>query len=129
MLSLQTDKIGNLSIVECQGSIARTAEIAQLRAAVLARDWAEAIIIDLSEVRYLEMDAIQLLAFLRSWARENGIQLKLFNPSSYVRHQFKTVDAMFHFEFASLPDAMGMLIRAESDLGAQAMQAELSHAA
>ena len=78
MLSLQVDKIGELAVVECEGSIAEAAEAARLSAAVLSQDWARVIMIDLSEVEYLEMDAVEVLAFLQRWARESAIQLKLF---------------------------------------------------
>ena len=78
MLSVQMDKIGDLAVVECEGSIARATDAERLRDAVLSQDWARVIMIDLSEVEYLEMDAVEVLAFLQRWARESAIQLKLF---------------------------------------------------
>ena len=90
---------------------------------------ARVIIIDLSEVEYLEMDAVEVLAFLQRWARESDIQLKLFNPSSFVRHQFESVDETFHFEFSALQEAMDLLIRADAAMNWQATDSELKHAA
>jgi anti-anti-sigma regulatory factor len=129
MLTLQMDKIGDLAVVECEGSIARATDAERLRDAVLSQDWARVIMIDLSAVEYLEMDGVEVLAFLRGWARESDIQLKLFNPSSFVRHQFETVDETFHFEFSSLQEAMNLLIRADAAIGWPATDAELKHAA
>jgi len=129
MLSVQMDKIGNLAVVECEGSIARVTDAERLRDAVLSQDWARVIMIDFSEVEYLEMDAVEVLAFLHRWARESDIQLNLFNPSSYVRHQFESVDETFHFEFSSLQEVMNLLIRADAALGWQATDSELKHAA
>ena len=129
MITVQTDNIGDLAVVECRGSIARTTDAKRLRDAVLSQDWARVIVIDLSEVKYLEMDAVEVLAFLRRWARESDIQLKLFNPSPFVRHQFESVDETFHFEFASLQEAMDLLIRADAEKGWQAKDVELKYAA
>jgi anti-anti-sigma regulatory factor len=129
MLSVQMDQIGDLAIVECEGGIAQATDAERLRDAVLSQNWARVIMIDLSEVEYLEMDAVEVLAFLRRWARESDIQLKLFNPSSFVRHQFESVDETFHFEFSSLQEAMDMLIRADAAMGWQAPDSELKHAA
>ena len=128
MLTLQMDKIGELAVVECEGSIAEAGEVARLSAAVLSQDWARVIMIDLSEVEYVKMDAVEVLAFLQRWARKNDIQLKLYNPSTFLRHQFESVDETFHFEFASLQEAMGLLMRAGS-AGSRAADAELKHAA
>ena len=129
MLSVQMDKIGDLAVVECEGSIARATDAERLRDAVLSQDWARAIIIDLSEVGYLEMDAVEMLTFLQRWARECDIQLKLFNPASFVRYQFESVDETFHFEFSSLQEAMDLLIRADAAMGWQATDSELKRAA
>ena len=129
MLTLQMDKIGELAVVECEGNIAEAAEAARLSAAVLSQDWARVIMIDLSEVEYVEIDAVEVLAFLQCWARENDIQLKLFNPSTFLRHQFESVNETFHFEFASLQEAMGLLMRADSAMGRGVPDADLEHAA
>ena len=129
MLSLQVDKIGELAVVECEGSIAEAAEAARLSAAVLSQDWARVIMIDLSEVEYVEIDAVEVLAFLQHWAGKNDIQLKLFNPSTFLRYQFESVDETFHFEFTSLQEAMGLLMRADSAMGQRVPDAELKPAA
>ena len=129
MLSVQMDKIGDLAVVECEGSIARATDAERLRDAVLSQDWARVIIIDLSEVEYLEMDAVEVLAFLQRWACESDIQLKLFNPSSFVRHQFESIDETFHFEFSALQEAMDLLVRADAAMSWQATDSELKHAA
>jgi anti-anti-sigma regulatory factor len=114
MLTLEMDKIGELALIVCEGSIAEAADAARLSAVVLSQARARVIMIDLSEVEYVEMDAVKVLAVLQRWAHANDIQLKLFNSSTFLRHQFESVDDTFHFEFASLQEAMGLLMRADS---------------
>ena len=75
------------------------------------------------------MDAVEVLAFLQRWACESDIQLKLFNPSSFVRHQFESIDETFHFEFSALQEAMDLLVRADAAMSWQATDSELKHAA
>jgi anti-anti-sigma factor len=116
MLNMYTDTIGDMAVVECEGSIARTDEATRLRETVTAHRSAHVIIIDLSEVNYTENTGLAVLAFLQRWARENEIQLKLFNPSPFVRHQLKCAGETFQFEFASLQEAMALLTQADPQM-------------
>jgi len=52
-----------------------------------------------------------------------------FNPSSFVRYQFESVDESFHFEFSALQEAMDLLVRADAAMTRQATDSELKHAA
>jgi anti-anti-sigma factor len=116
MLNMYTDKIGDMAVVECEGSIARSDEATRLRETVTSHSYAHVIIIDLSEVNYTENAGLAVLAFLQRWARENDIQLKLFNPSPFVRHQLKSAGETFKFEFASLQEAMALLTQADPEM-------------
>jgi anti-anti-sigma factor len=113
---MYTDKIGDMAVVECEGSIARAEEATRLREMVTSHSSAQVIIIDLSEVNYTENAGLAVLAFLQRWARQNDIQLKLFNPSPFVRHQLKSAGGTYQFEFASLQEAMALLTQADPEM-------------
>ena len=115
-MSVHTDKIGGMLIVECEGSIADADAAARLRDVVTSEDGARIIVIDLSKVGYVAGAGLAMLAFLQRWAHENAVQLKLFNPSRFVRHVLKQAGSMFQFDFASLEETMTLLARADSEL-------------
>lgn len=129
MLTMYTDTIGDMAVVECEGSIARTDEAGRLRDTVTSHNGDRVIIIDLSEVKYTESAGLAMLAFLQRWARENDIQLKLFNPSSFVRHQIKCAGGTFHFEIASLEEAMALLTHADPEMSWLQMDKEVRRSA
>jgi anti-anti-sigma factor len=129
MLNMYTDTIGDMAVVECEGSIARSDEATRLRETVTSYTHAHVIIIDLSEVNYTENTGLAVLAFLQRWARENEIQLKLFNPSAFVRHQLKCAGGTFQFEFASLQEAMALLTQADPQMHWLQKGSELQHSA
>ncbi len=116
MLNMYTDKIGDMAVIECEGSIARNDEAKRLRETVASYGYARVIIIDLSEVSYVEKSGLATLAYLQRWARENDTQLKLFNPSPFVRHQLKVAGQTLRFEIASLPEAMSLLAQADPQM-------------
>ena len=115
-MSVHADKIGGVLIVECEGSIADADAAARLRDVVTSEDGARIIVIDLSKVDYVAGAGLAMLAFLQRWAHENVVQLKLFNPSRFVRHLLKQAGSMFQFDFASLEETMALLTRADSEL-------------
>ena len=113
MRHIITEKIGDMAVIECEGRIAHNTAL-ELREAVVAQNKARVLILDLSEVNTVEGDAMGMLVSLQYWAQQRGIQLKVFNPSSSVRHQLERASSMHAFEIASLPEVMGLLIQAEN---------------
>jgi anti-anti-sigma factor len=47
------------------------------------------IVLDLSGVKMLDCGGLGALVFLHCWTRNNGIQLKLVNPSNFAREMFE----------------------------------------
>jgi anti-anti-sigma regulatory factor len=109
MFSIHTDKIGNMAVVECEGSIVRTDAAFKLRDAVTSQTDAKIVVLDLSEVAAVEGGGLGMLVFLQRWARDRDISLKLFNPSRYVREKLEMVSAMSEFDIAGLHEMMALL--------------------
>jgi anti-anti-sigma factor len=101
--------MGEMAVVECQGKIISSEAASRLRDAVTSQRDASAIVLDLSEVYALGGAGLEILVFLRRWAFERGIQLKLFNPSRFVRHRMEQSGSMSEFEIASLHEMMALL--------------------
>ncbi|SRR6266567_1462894 len=76
MLDLHVEKIGELAVVECKGSVVRSEAAFHLREAVVALRNARIIVLDLSEVRAIEGGGLGMLLFLQRWASDHNIQFK-----------------------------------------------------
>jgi ABC-type transporter Mla MlaB component len=87
MLAVGTERIGDLAVVECQGRIVRSEDAFKLRDTVTPLGHSRIIALDLSSVSAIEGGGLELLQFLRRWAYDREIQLKLFNPTRVERPQ------------------------------------------
>ena len=112
MLEIHTETIGDMAVIECAGRIANAHAYA-LRDAVIAQNEARTLVLDLTEVNALERSGLGMLVSLQFWAQQHGIQFKVFNPSSSVRHRLEQLSSMQEFTIASLPEVMNMMIQAQ----------------
>ncbi len=112
-MCLHIDKIGEMTIVECDGRVVRTDAAFRLRDAVTSQSDARIIVVDLSEVRAIEGGGLGMLAFLGRWARDRDIQLKLFNPTKSVRDQLEILNPLLDCDVASLGEMMDLLAKAD----------------
>ena len=76
--------------------------------AVTSQTDARAVVLDLSGVEELEGGGLGMLVFLRQWARDHGIQLKLFNPSRFVRQRLERAGLSCIFDVASIGDVLAL---------------------
>lgn len=87
MVSIRTDNLGDLAIVECEGRILSSQTALTVRDAVTSQSNAHTVILDLSEVDAIGGGGVGMLAYLQQWARTNHIRLKLFNPCRSIRQR------------------------------------------
>ena len=114
MLNIQTENIGGLAVIECEGRIVRSADALKLREAVSLQSDARIIVLDLSEVSALEGGGLGMLVFLQRWADDHEIRLKLFNPRQSVRDRLKRANPIREFDEATLDEMMALLAREDS---------------
>ena len=81
MLHLRIEEIGELAVIECQGRIVKGEPAFKLREVVLSLRNVRTILLDLSELSAIEGGGLGILLFLKRWASDHNIQLKLFNPN------------------------------------------------
>jgi anti-anti-sigma regulatory factor len=108
-MRLGMDRIGEMAVIECQGKIVRSQAAFRLRDAVTSQGQARVIVLDLTEVYALGAEGLEVLMFLQRWAADHAIELKLFNPSRFVRHRLDDARARSNFRIATLHDMMALL--------------------
>ena len=108
MLSVHVEIIGAMAIVECEGTVVRNDGASAVRDAIASLD-ARIVVIDLSEVRVIEDGGLLMLAFVRRWAQDHNIRLKLFNPTKSVRDRLEAAYSVPAFDFATLDEVLALL--------------------
>jgi anti-anti-sigma factor len=71
------------------------------------------VVLDLSAVEMLDGGGLGMLVFLHRWTRDNGIQLKLVNPSEFVREMLDRTRLSCVFDISSVDDAVEILCRSQ----------------
>jgi anti-anti-sigma regulatory factor len=111
MLAISVENFTDLAVVECRGRIIHSDAVLKLRDTVQLQDDARVIAVDLSEVQAIGGAGLGMLVFLEHWARENGIQLKLFSPSEQVMVALAPYRSIANFEIADIQEMIGLLAR------------------
>jgi anti-anti-sigma regulatory factor len=115
MLTVHTENIGDMAVIECEGRIVRSDAAFELRKAFNLQSDARIIVLDLSEVTALEGGGLGMLVFLQRWAHDHGIRLKLFNPRLSVRDRLEHSNSIREFDIASLDELMALLACAQDE--------------
>ncbi len=111
MLTLDVEKTGDVAVVRCAGRLVRGAEISTLRNAVVSEKNTRIVVLDLSELQAMDAGGLDSLVSLQLWSRNHGVQLKLVNPSRFVREMLTRTQLDHVFEVSSLHDALVVLSR------------------
>ena len=114
MLTIHSEKIGDMAVVECEGRIVQDEAAFKLRKAVTSQTEVRIIVLDLSEVSAIAGGGLGMLVFLQRWAQDHDIRLKLFNPRPSVRDRLKGASSMRDFDIASLDEMMALLAIADA---------------
>jgi len=109
MLTVDIEKSGDLAVVRCSGRLVRGAEVTTLREAVISEKNTRVIMVDLSEVQMLDAGGLNALVSLHLWSKSRGVQLKLVNPTPFVKLVLTCTGMDRVFEISSLRDALIVL--------------------
>lgn len=113
MLSVGIDNIGDMAVFACKGNIVSSDEGATLRRAVTSQANAKILVLDLTQVDDIEGDGLEVLSDLQHWALNQGIRLKLFGPSSWVKSRLEHHESA-QFEIARFKEMIDLLAYADS---------------
>jgi|ERR1700722_291695 anti-anti-sigma factor len=111
MLTIDVEKSGDVAVVRCGGRIVRGQEVRALRSAVVSEKDSRIVVLDLSDVESLDAGGLTTLLSLHQWARSRAVQLKLVNPSHFVRDILARTHLDHVFDVSSLDHALFVLGR------------------
>lgn len=105
--------MGDVVVVRCSGRIVRGESVRRLRNAVVTEADTRIVVLDLSDVESLDAGGLTALVSLRHWTRSHAIQLRLVNPSRFVREMLERTRLDRMFDSCSLQDALHVLASAD----------------
>ena len=120
MLNLHVDNVGDVVVIECVGRIVQSADAFKLRQVVTLESDARTIVLELSEVTSVEGGGLGMLMFLKQWAQDHDIRLKLFNPTPAVRERLKRASFMPSLELATIDEIRALLAISDKEYAAAA---------
>ncbi len=108
MLTVKTERAGDVVIIKCAGRIVRGQE-STLRNAVLSEKLARVFVLDLSDVEALDAGGLTLLVALHRWTEETRVHLKLVNPRPFVYDMLIRTHLDCVFDISSFDHALAVL--------------------
>ena len=112
-LRIKSEQAGDVAVLRCVGRIVRGKPLQLLKNAVTSLARVRVIVLDLSGVERLDCADLGMLISLQGWSRNNGIQLKLVDPSNFAREMFQRTGLTCVLHISSVGDAVDVLC--ESD--------------
>jgi anti-anti-sigma factor len=108
MLTVKSERAGDVAIIKCAGRIVRGQE-PTLNSAVLAQRCSRVIVLDLSDVEAIDAGGLNLLVSLHRWTERNDIRFKLVNPRPFVNEMLTRTHLDWVFDVSTFHDALAVL--------------------
>jgi len=99
-------------VLQCTGRIVRDA-LHILYDAVISLPSMRVVVLDLSGVEMLDCGGLGAMVFLHCWTRNTGIQMKLVNPSNFVREMFQRTGLTCILHISSVDDVVHVLCNSD----------------
>jgi len=109
MLNATAQKLGDSTVLRCQGRIVIGAAYAILRNAVLRQTHTRTLILDLAQVDRIDAGGLGVLLGLREWACSHTIRFQLMNVTNQVEHVLELTKLDCVLEFCSVEDMLQLL--------------------
>src|SRR5437764_10489357 len=109
MLTVKSERAGDVVVIKCAGRIVRGHETI-LRNAVLQEKLARVAVLDLSEVESIDAGGLTLLVYLHHWTENNRSHLKLVNPRPFVYEMLTRTHLNCVFDISSFNDVLAGLV-------------------
>ena len=108
-LHIKREQTGDVAVLQCAGRIVRGEALHFLKDAVTGLSRPRVVVLDLTEVEMLDGGGLGMLVLLHGWTRDHGIQLKLVNPSNFVREMLDRTRLTCVFNISSIDDVVEIL--------------------
>ena len=112
-LRFQIECQHDVAIVRCSGRLVRGVAVDDFRDRITQLEHLRVLILDLSEIEQLDAGGLGTLLIVRRWARQHAVQMKLVNPSPFVRRILEATRLTAVFEISSLEEALCVLEASE----------------
>src|ERR1700694_5866215 len=109
MLTIDVEKNSEVAVVHCSGRLVRGVEVCTLRNAVVSQKTTRIVVLDLSQVEFMDAGGLNALVSLHHWTRHHGIQLKLVHPARLVHEMLTRTRLNRVFDISSLRDILMIL--------------------
>jgi anti-anti-sigma factor len=109
MLNATAQKLGDSTVLRCQGRIVIGDAYAILRNAVLRQTHTRILILDLAQVDRIDAGGLGVLLDLREWAYSQAIRFQLMNVTNQVEHVLELTKLDRVLEFCSVEDMLQLL--------------------
>ena len=109
------EQLNDIAVVRCSGRLVRGAALDDFKSRLEGLDTARILVLDLCEIDQVDAGGIGILLELRRWARQHSAQVKLVNPSPFVRRVLEATHLASIFEISSLEQALSILRAPQSD--------------
>ena len=109
MLNATAEKLGDSTVLRCQGRIVIGDAYAILRNAVLRQTHTRTLILDLAQVDRIDAGGLGVLLGLREWACSHAIRFRLMNVTDQVEHVLELTKLDRVLEFCSVEDMLQLL--------------------
>jgi anti-anti-sigma factor len=114
MFNVTVQKLGDASVLRCQGRIVVGDACLILRNAVLSQRRSRMLVLDLARVDSIDAGGLGVLLGLRQWARSGSRMFKLMNVTKTVEEILELTHLQHGFEFCAVRDLFCLLHRAAS---------------
>ena len=104
MLNATSQKLGDSTVLRCQGRIVLGDAYVILRNAVLSQTHTRTLILDLAQVDRIDAGGLGVLLGLREWACSHAIRFQLMNVTNQVEHVLELTKLDRVLEFCSVDD-------------------------
>jgi anti-anti-sigma factor len=113
-LHIKIEQAADVAVLHCVGRLVRGEPLHFLRQAVISLKQPRIVVLDLSGMETVDGGGLGMLVFLHRRTRENAIQLKLANPSRFVRYVLECTRLTRVLNISSVDDAVEILCSSES---------------
>jgi anti-anti-sigma factor len=109
MLNATVQKLGDSTVLRCQGRIVIGDAYRILRSAVLRQTHTRTLVLDLAQVDRIDAGGLGVLLGVREWAYSHAIRFRLMNVMNQVELVLELTKLDRIFEFCSVEDMFDLL--------------------
>jgi len=113
-LHITIEQTADVAVLQCAGRIVCGKAVPFLNHAVTSLKQARIVVLDVSRVETIDGGGLGELVSLYRWARGNAIQLKLVNPSNFMRDVLERTGLTRVMCISTVDDAVEILCMSKS---------------